>query len=286
LNRLEDPLGSGDRIRMEGWRTEVDLGLDGKTALVTGASAGLGFGVAHALSAEGVRLVVNARDEGRLASAVERLNRSCTGEAIAVSGDVSVTGEPERIAREAEHRVGPLSILVVNAGGPPPGRFLDLTEEDWATGFQRTLMSAVRLTRAVLPGMVERDYGRIVFITSSSVKQPIDGLVLSNAFRPGIAGLAKTLTNELGDSRVTVNCVCPGPYATERMTELIDAQAQRAGTDRKEALRRALSNVPAGRFGEPIELGRVVAFLASDHAAFVRGVAWSVDGGSVRGIFG
>jgi 3-oxoacyl-[acyl-carrier protein] reductase len=147
-------------------------------------------------------------------------------------------------------------------------------------------MSAVRLTQAVLPGMIQRGRGRIVYITSSSVKQPIDGLVLSNVYRPGICGLAKSLAGELGAVGVTVNCVCPGPYNTDRMVELLDAQAHRAGIEPEEARQRYLAGVPRGRFGEPIELGRVVAFLASNHADFITGVAWSVDGGSVRGIFG
>jgi 3-oxoacyl-[acyl-carrier protein] reductase len=264
----------------------VDLGLTGKKALVTGGSAGLGLGAARALCEEGAELVVSARDEQRLAEAVKDLNRTGPGKAIGIPGDVSVADDPERIVRAAEEAIGPLSILVSNAGGPPPGRFLELREEDWEIGYQRTLMSAVRLTRAVLPGMCARKTGRVVYITSSSVKQPIDGLVLSNVYRPGIAGIAKSLANELGDCGVTVNCVCPGPYNTDRITELLDDRARRAGIGYDEAKRRFLESVPAGRFGEPIELGRVVAFLASERASFVTGVCWSVDGGSVRGIFG
>lgn len=264
----------------------MDLALRGKAALVTGGSAGLGLGAARALCGEGATLAVCARTEGPLTVAVEDLNRTGPGNAIGIAGDVSHEGEPERIVHAAEESIGPLSILVANAGGPPPGRFLELSEDDWTTGYQRTLMSAVRLTRAVLPGMLERGYGRIVYITSSSVKQPIDGLVLSNVYRPGIAGMSKSLASELGGSGVTVNCVCPGPYDTERITELITAQARRAGIDFDVAKQSFLENVPAGRFGDPIELGRVIAFLASERAAFVTGVCWSVDGGSVRGLFG
>jgi len=264
----------------------MDLGLAGKTALVTGASAGLGFGVARALVEEGANVVVCARGEERLAESVQTLNEIGSGRAIGLVGDVSVPGQPERIIADAQRAVGPLYLLVANAGGPPPGVFLDLAEEQWERAYHLTLMSAVRLARAVVPGMKERRKGRIVFITSSSVKQPIDGLVLSNVFRPGVIGLAKSLADELAPFGITVNSVCPGPYRTDRITDLLKDRAQRAGVDFEEAKRRYLANVPAGRFGEPIELGRVVAFLASDQAAFVNGVAWSADGGSVRGLFG
>ncbi|MBM3286853.1 MAG: SDR family oxidoreductase [Candidatus Eisenbacteria bacterium] len=262
------------------------LGLEGKGALVTGASAGLGLGAAHALVEEGASVVLCARGESRLSAAVEALSRMGRGKVSGIVGDVAVPAEPARIFRDAERAAGPISILVANAGGPKPGFLGDLSESDWEAAFHLTLMSAVRLAKAALPGMVERGWGRIVFITSVSVKQPIDGLLLSNTLRPGVVGFAKSLAREVGPRGVTVNCVCPGPYNTERIVEVLERRAEKAGIDLEESRRRYLEDVPAGRFGEPIELGRAIAFLASTEAAFVNGVALSVDGGSVKGLFG
>lgn len=264
----------------------MDNGLSGKRALVTAASAGLGLGAARALVEEGADVVIAARGERRLADAVAALSRLGQGKVVGLVGDVSIPGEPERLLRDAERAIGPLSILVVNAGGPPAGSILDLAEEDWTTAWNLTLMSAVRLCRAALPGMVERRHGRIVFITSSTPKQPIDGLLLSNVYRAGVTGLAKTLATEFGPAGITVNSVCPGPFETDRIVELMQIRAEKAGIAIDEERRRYVAGVPAGRFGEPIELGRAVAFLASDSAAFINGSALSVDGGSVKGIFG
>lgn len=264
----------------------MDLGLSGRSALVSGASAGLGYGAACALVEEGARVVVVARDTARLGEAVSQLANVGPGRVAGLTGDVARPGEPERIVREARDIVGPIDILVANAGGPRAGSLLDLSEADWESAYNLTLMSAVRLTREVVPGMIERRWGRIVYITSTTVKQPIDGLLLSNVFRPGVVGLAKSLATELGSRGITVNSVCPGPYETARIDELMEVRAQKAGTDVAEARRRYVEGVPAGRFGQPIELGRAIAFLASEEAAFVNGVSLSVDGGSVRGIFG
>ncbi len=264
----------------------MNLGLAGKTALVTGGSAGLGLGAARALAEEGADLAICARNEERLGAAVEELSRIASGKVIGLRADVAVLDEPARVVRDAERALGGISILIANAGGPPAGSILDLTEEQWQTGYQRTLMSAVRLTRAVIPGMVARGWGRILYITSTTVKQPIDGLLLSNVFRPGIAGLAKTIASELAPHGITVNSVCPGPYETDRITELLAIRAKKAGITLEEERGRYLAGVPAGRFGLPIELGRTIAFLASEQSAFVTGCAWSVDGGSTRGIHG
>ncbi len=264
----------------------MDLGLTGRPALVTGASSGLGLGAAWALVEEGANVALCARGESRLAAAVEGLSRLGRGKAAGIVGDVASREGPERIVRDSERIMGPLSILVANAGGPRPGSWKDLADSDWEAAFQLTLMSAVRLARAALPGMIERGWGRIVFITSTSGKQPIDGLLLSNVFRPGVIGFAKSLANDVAGCGVTVNCVCPGPYNTERIEEVLSQRAVKAGIDMAESKRRYLAGVPAGRFGEPIELGRMIAFLSSEQAAFVNGCSISVDGGSVRGIFG
>lgn len=264
----------------------MQLGLAGKGALVTGASAGLGLAAARALVEEGADVVLCSRGEERLAAAVEDLTRLGRGKAIGVVGDVSVAADVQRIVADATRAVGPLSILVSNAGGPRPAPFLEVEDAEWDRACQLILMSAVRLARAVVPGMTQRRAGRIVFLTSTSVKQPIDGLVLSNIFRPAVVGLAKSLACELAAHGITVNCVCPGPFRTERITELMEDRSRRSGTTVEEQMKRHLSGVPAGRLGEPVELGRAIAFLCSDAAAYINGTALSVDGGSVRGLFG
>jgi 3-oxoacyl-[acyl-carrier protein] reductase len=264
----------------------MDLGLAGRSALVTAGSAGLGFASARALVEDGATVAICARGAERLAAAVESLRGTGKGNAVGFVGDVSNPDEPERIVREAERAIGPISILVVNAGGPRAGSILDLSEGDWTAAYHLTLMSAVRLARAALPGMLDRRDGRIVFITSTSVKQPIGDLLLSNVFRAGVTGLAKSLASEFGARGLRVNSVCPGPYETDRITEVMTARAEKAGTTVDEERRRHVAGVSAGRFGQPIEMGRVVAFLASDTASYINGSAISVDGGTVKGIFG
>ncbi|MDM7914845.1 MAG: SDR family oxidoreductase, partial [Candidatus Eisenbacteria bacterium] len=236
---------------------------------------------------EGASVAICGRDRERLDRAGEALARLAGGGRIArIAGDLALPEEPGRIVREAEEQLGGLSILVVNAGGPPSGSLLDLPESAWERAVQLTLMSAVRLTRAALPGMLDRGYGRVVYITSSTVKQPLSRLILSNVLRPGIVALAKTLAEEYATSGVTLNCVCPGPYRTERIEDLMRDRAAAAGISVEEATRRYLDAVPMKRLGDPSELGRVIAFLASDAASFVTGVSWSVDGGQIQGIFG
>ena len=264
----------------------MKLGIAGRGALVTGGSAGLGFGTARALVEEGANIVICGRDEVRLERAVAELNGVGSGAATGIVGDLSIPEEPARIVAAAVRALGRVSILVANAGGPAAGSILDLEEEAWQRAYQLTLMSAVRLTREVLPSMIEARWGRIIYITSSTAKQPIDGLLLSNVFRPGVTGLAKTLAGEYGPQGITINSVCPGPFATDRITELMEIRARKAGITVDEETRRYLSSVPAGRLGQPIELGRAIAFLASEQGAYISGVALSVDGGSLRGIHG
>jgi 3-oxoacyl-[acyl-carrier protein] reductase len=252
----------------------MDLGLDGKTALVSGASKGIGRAVAQALAAEGARVALVARDADALAAAVEAIGEA-GGEALAVPGDVSQLAEVERVVAETRRRLGDVSVLVANAGGPPAGTPTAIGEAAWDAAVDLTLMSAVRLGRAVLPAMQAARWGRIVNITSLSVREPILNLTLSNALRAGVTAWAKTLSQEVAADGVTVNNVGPGYTATERLEELFtDAAAKRALIER----------IPARRFAEPAEIAAAVAFLASQQAGYITGQTLVVDGGMVKGL--
>lgn len=253
----------------------MDLGIAGKTALVTGGSKGIGFAVASGLAAEGARVCVSARGEADLQRAVERI-RLAGGEAFGIAADVSNAGEVETLLTRAKQRLGTPDILVVNAGGPPAGKAETTPDAAWAKGFDLTLMSAVRLARAAVPAMKAGGWGRVVMITSLSVKQPIANLTLSNAFRAAVTGFAKTLSTELAAFGVTVNTVGPGYTATERLSELFEDEG---------AKERLLATIPAKRFAMPEEVAAAVVFLTSQQAAYITGQTLIVDGGAVGGLY-
>ena len=253
----------------------MDLGLNGKIALVTGASKGIGYAVAQALAAEGARVALVARDGAALERVVAGITRA-GGEAVAIEGDVSRLAEVERIAAQTRRRLGDPAVLVANAGGPPPGVPTQLDEEAWAAAVELTLMSSVRLARAVLPAMRRERWGRIVNITSFLVKQPLLTLALSNALRSGVTAFAKTLSEEIAADGVTVNNVAPGYTATARLDDLFEnEQAKRALVER----------IPARRLAEPSEIAAAVTYLASQQAGYVTGQTLVVDGGLVKALF-
>ena len=252
----------------------MDLGIAGKVALVTGASLGIGRAVAEGLAAEGVRVALSARDASRLDAAVEAI-RLRGGEAFGVPADMADPRQIERLVAAVEERAGPPEIVLVNAGGPPPGAPTDLDEDAWARGYDLTLMSAVRLVRAVLPAMRCAGWGRIVHITSLTVKEPLLQLTLSNAFRAGVTGFAKTLALEVATDGITVNCVAPGYIATDRLEQLLPDDAARDAV---------LGRIPMGRFGAPEEVAAVAVFLASLQAAYVTGQTIVPEGGAVAAI--
>ncbi len=269
----------------------MNLGLDGKVALVAASSAGLGRACAEALAREGAKVVINGRRPDLLARTASEL-RQVMGpgaDVHTVSGDVSSLDDISRLVKATVARFGQLDILVTNGGGPPPGKFADMGEEQWQDALDGTLWPVVRLVRLCLPHLQaakERGGGRIVNIVSTSVKQPIGGLMLSNAVRPAVIGLAKTLANELAGDGILVNNVCPGSFDTDRIKHVYEARAKAQGISVEDATAQGVKSIPLGRLGEPSELGHLVAFLVSDKAAYITGQTLCVDGGLVNTLFG
>jgi 3-oxoacyl-[acyl-carrier protein] reductase len=253
----------------------VDLGLKGRRALVTAASKGLGRASAEELIKEGAKVYVASRD----AKTIEE-----TARAIHATGwsatDVSKPGEVEALVEAAASKLGGLDILVVNAGGPPPGTFQSTALESWEAGFQLTLMSAVRLVKAALTHLKQSDQGRILFVTSVAVRQPIPNIVISNSLRGGVTGLAKTLSRELAPDGITVNCLAPDAILTDRMRQL----AASKGLDPEEEVIRQGQAAPMKRLGQPEEFGAACAFLCSRQAGYITGQTLGVDGGSLLGV--
>jgi 3-oxoacyl-[acyl-carrier protein] reductase len=247
----------------------VDLGLNGRTAVVCGASSGLGLASAEALAREGANVAMFARRRETLEREAERIG------AIAVRGDVTSASDLERLVRRTVEAFGGIDILVWNSGGPPPGKATELADEALEEAFALLMLPAVRLVRLSLPHLERSAGGRIICITSIAVKEPVPHLALSNALRPGVTGWAKSLARELGPRGITVNCVAPGRIATARMDELYGA----AGPPPE-----LLADIPLGRIGEPHEFADVVCFLASDRAAYVSGITLTVDGGGSHGL--
>ena len=253
----------------------MDLQIAGKLALVTGASKGIGFSVAQGLAREGVRVIMSARDEQQLQRAVEQV-RLQGGEAFGIPADVSDSAQVEGLFEQLATRFKHPDILVVNAGGPPAGKAEGMPEEAWQKGYELTLMSAVRLAQQALPAMKAQQWGRIVNITSVSVKQPVNNLALSNAFRAGVTGFAKTLSSEVAACGITVNNVGPGYTATERLQQLFQDETAKT---------QLLSDIPAARFGTPDEVASAVIYLCSQQAAYMTGQTLLVDGGATKGLF-
>lgn len=263
----------------------MELGLKGKVALVAASSRGLGRAVAEELAAEGVSLVLCARTEGSLSETCAAISSESGVEAFGVTADVSTREGAERVAREGLRKFGRIDILVTNAGGPPAGAFESLAREAWEEAVRLTLLSVLDLTRAVLPVMKQRHWGRILNITSVAVKQPLPNLILSNSLRAAVTGFSRTLADEVAPFGITVNNIMPGYTRTERVEELSATIAAKEGVTRAEVLARWEAAIPLKRLGEPREFAAMAAFLVSERAGYITGSSVAVDGGWVRGLF-
>ena len=262
----------------------MDLGLKDKIAVVGGASKGIGKATAFGFAREGAKVVVCARDPGLLQGTAEEIRRETGAEVLEVPGDLSQLEATEQLIDKTIERFGTVHVLVANTGGPPLGGFGQMSDADWENAFSLNFLSTARLIRKVLPYMEKQKWGRIVSVMSMSVKEPIDGLILSNGVRPAVVGMAKTLSREIGKHNITINTVLPGRILTDRLKSGITARAQRAGKSFEEALQDSASDVPLRRIGDPQEMANVIVFLASEAASYVNGVSVQVDGGLIRGL--
>ena len=260
----------------------MDLGLRGKAALVMAASKGMGKACALGLAEEGARVAMCARGQAALDAAATEVKAKTGAEVLALTADASRYDDIRRVVERTVAAFGSVDILVANVGGPPPGPFDQVTDEQWLGAFEQVHMSTVRLIREVLPYMRKKKWGRILTIQSSSVKQPVEGLVLSNGIRPGIAGLFKTLAGDVAKDGITVNLVLPGRISTDRFLEHQRDRAQRANRTLEQQIESQAADIPAGRIGTPEEFASMVVFLASERASYVTGTVAQVDGGLIR----
>ena len=260
----------------------MDLGIQGKTAFVAAGSDGLGKGVGLRLAAEGANIAICARNPQRLKAAVDEIR--ATNPEVQAHGFQIDLGQARDIAQlgdQLREKNLAIDILINNAGGPPPGSTDDVDDDQWQQAFELTMMSTIRLTRIALPHMRDRQWGRIINITSYSVKQPMPQMVLSNSIRMGVVGWAKTLSNEVAIDGITVNNVCPGWTRTGRVDQLLAARSEATGTSPEEIEKSLIANIPSKRIGEVHEFADVVAFLASARASYVTGTTLPIDGGAV-----
>lgn len=263
----------------------MDLELRGRVAIVAASSQGLGKAVALGLAREGAAIAMCARNEAALAAAAEDIRRETGADVLARPADVTGPEQVRRFVAETVAAFGKVDICVANAGGPPSRSFAETSLEDWRAAVDLNLLSTVSFAREALPLMQRQRWGRFIAVTSVAVKQPVEGLILSNSVRAAVSGLVKSLANEYGPYGITVNNACPGYTATARLEALLAKTAAEQGIARDEAAARWTAQVPLGRLGRPEEFAALVVFLASARASYINGVSIAVDGGLVKGIY-
>ncbi|MFT9848215.1 SDR family oxidoreductase [Aneurinibacillus sp. REN35] len=262
----------------------MEMKLNGKVALVIASSQGLGRAIAEQLVREGAHVMITSRDEEKLRQVKEELTQIGTGKVAYHRTDITDYDQIKALVQATRDAFGSIDILINNAGGPPGGGFEQLDDEQWQKAFELNLLSYIRLTREVLPDMKQKNDGRIINIASSSVKQPIPGLILSNAFRLGIVGLSKTLSMELAQYNILVNTVAPGRIATDRVAHLDEMNGAKQGITKEEMEEKSRQTIPLKRYGEPEEFAKVVTFLVSGASTYITGSTLVVDGGMITSV--
>jgi len=263
-------------------KENMDLQLKNKVSLVCAASEGLGKASALELAKEGSRVAICSRSKEKLASAQEEILKKTGVEIEIFEADLTIHEQIKKLQQDVKNKLGEIEILVNNIGGPPPGTFESHSDEDWQKAINLTLMSALRMSQAILPSMKEKKWGRIINISSVSVKTPVNNLFLSNSIRLGVLGWAKALSDEVAKDGITVNSVCPGSTRTNRITSIYSEMVKQTDQSLEEVEELSAQNIPMKRIGEPHELAALVAFLASERASYMTGLAIQVDGGSAR----
>ena len=264
----------------------MELGLKNRVALVPASSKGIGLGVAKVLAAEGCKVVVSSRNQDSISKAREVIVKETgNNNVLAMKADLTLKEDIDHLVDLATSRFGTIDILAYNTGPPKPGTFADLGDSDWENGVKLLLMSAVWLTKRVVPGMVQDKWGRLIYITSSTLRQPVPNLVLSNTIRLSLAGLSKSLALEYGSKGITSNGIMQGHILTDRQRQVATDLASRSGKSVDDAMKQMLHDVPAGRYGLSEEVGYLVAYLASDKGGYINGAMLAIDGGLIRSVF-
>lgn len=263
----------------------MELGLKGKVALVTASSKGIGLGTAKVLASEGMKVAISSRDAANLKKASDQIAAATGTDVLAVAADMTVREDLERLVETTSKNLGGVDVLVYNTGPPKPGTFGELTYADWEEATKLLLLSAVTLTQAVLPHMKSKSWGRLIYITSLTLKQPIVNLVLSNTVRLGIAGLSKSLSREFAPHGITSNGIIQGYVRTDRTLHLVEDRASKTGTSVEEAYKEMAKSIPLGRYAETEEVGALVAFIASEKGAYLNGGMFTIDGGLISSVF-